>query len=131
MTPLPPRFFSQRGLSTGFWMGLFQVSGEAFSVFLCCLSVVSEFYWSLMISQISCSSVGNRFGDSMILPISTPLGSSMMMRGIFSTPKVKISGGEGGIRHFEVWLSGSFFIPPNTRTSIPVFSAIKARTGTC
>ncbi len=82
-------------------------------------------------SQISCSSAGNLFGDSTILSSSVPFWSKTIMSGIFSTLKVKTSGGEGGMRHLEVWLSGSPFSPPNTRTSNLVFSAIKARTGIC
>ena len=84
-----------------------------------------------MISQISCSSVGCCFGDSMILSSSVPFWLKTIIRGIFSTLKVKISGGEGGMRHLDVWLSGSIFSPPKIRISSPVFSAIRARTGIC
>ena len=84
---------------------------------------------SLMISQSSCSRVGHRLADSTILPISFPLTANTNIRGILSTLNVITSGGDGGIRHLEVWLRASFMRPPKTRTCNPVLSVIKAKTG--
>lgn len=81
------------------------------------------------IQSISCSNVVAVAGFSIILPTSNPFFSNIIIVGSFSILKVSVSCGEGGILHFLVWLSGSDFIFPKIRTSIPVFSDSKSSTG--